>query len=139
MRCLLLLQSDREGELIFYVDERNLQVFDEQETLLSPDGWLWPLPERILTQEEAMDRLCAEAYALIATCGYDLDYGAGLLDEGIRRWCKHSGLPYLGMYAVRDEDYTPEDNKNLTAFKTEKAVAGARDFANKLLEYGGSL
>ena len=36
-----------------------------------------------------------QTYALIATCGYDLDYGAGLLDEGIRRWCKHSSLSYL--------------------------------------------
>ena len=70
-----------------------------------------------------------QAYALIATCGYDLDFGAGLLDEAIRRWCRHSGLPYLGMYAVRDED-------NLASFKTEEATAGAREFARKLLAYG---
>lgn len=67
-----------------------------------------------------------QAYALIVTCGYDLDYGAGLLDEGFRRWSKHSGLPYLGMYAVRDED-------NLASFQTEKAIAGAREFALKVL------
>ena len=69
-----------------------------------------------------------QSYALIATCGYDLDYGAGLLDEGIRRWCKHSGLPYLGMYAVRDED-------DLASFQTEEAIAGAREFALKILDY----
>ena len=69
-----------------------------------------------------------QAYALIVTCGYDLDYGAGLLDEGIRRWCKHSGPPYLGMYAVRDED-------NIVSFQTEAAITEARDFALKILEY----
>ena len=69
-----------------------------------------------------------QAYALITTCGYNLDYGAGLLDEGLRRWCKHSSLPYLGMYAVRDEG-------NLASFQTENATAGAREFARKLLQY----
>ena len=69
-----------------------------------------------------------QAYALLATCGYDLDYGAGLLDEGLRRWCKHSGLPYLGMYAVRDKD-------NLASFQTEAAIAGAREFAHKILTF----
>ena len=67
-----------------------------------------------------------QAYALIATCGYDLEYGAGLLDEGIRRWCEHSGLPYLGMYAVRDED-------DLASFQTDEAMAGAREFARKIM------
>ena len=69
-----------------------------------------------------------QACALIATCGYEIDYGAGLLDEGLHRWCKHSGLPYLGMYAVRDED-------DLASFKTEAAVAGAREFALKILKH----
>lgn len=69
-----------------------------------------------------------QAYALIATCGYDLDYGAGLLDEGIKRWCKHSGLEYLGMYAVRDED-------DMASFQTEEAIKGARSFAQKILEH----
>jgi len=72
-----------------------------------------------------------QSYALIATCGYDLDYGAGLLDEGIRRWCTHSGLPYLGMYAVRDED-------DLASFQTEEAIQGARQFARIVLEEGTS-
>lgn len=67
-----------------------------------------------------------QGYALIATCGYGPEYGADLLDEGIRRWCKHSGLPYLGMYAVRDED-------DLASFQTEAAIKGARAFAKKVI------
>ena len=69
-----------------------------------------------------------QAYALIATCGYDIDYGAGLLNEGLHRLCVHSGLPYLGMYAVRDED-------DLASFQTEAAIAGAREFARNVLKY----
>lgn len=67
-----------------------------------------------------------QSYALMATCGYEVEYGADLLDEGLRRWCKHSGLLYLGMYAVRDED-------DLASFQTEEAQNGARAFARKLL------
>jgi len=79
-----------------------------------------------------------QAYALITTCGYDLDYGAGLLDEGLRRWCKHSdSLPYLGMYAVRDEDYTLEDNRNMKSVKTAAAIAGAQEFAREIIQHGG--
>ena len=70
-----------------------------------------------------------QSYALMATCGYDLDYGAGLLDESMRRWCAHSGLPYLGLYAVRDED-------DLASFQTEKAIHGARQFARRVIENG---
>jgi len=70
-----------------------------------------------------------QSYALIATCGYDLDHGAGLLDEGVRRWCTHSGLDYLGMYAVRDKD-------NLASFQTHEAIQGARQFAQHILEKG---
>jgi len=69
-----------------------------------------------------------QAYALIATCGYDIEYGAGLLDEALRRWAKHSGVPYLGMYAVRDEN-------DMASFQTDEAITGARDFARKIMKY----
>lgn len=65
-----------------------------------------------------------QRYALLATCGYELDYGAGLLDEALRRWCAHSGLGYLGMYAVRDED-------DLASFQTPGAVEGAKGLCQK--------
>ncbi|MCL2397041.1 MAG: flavodoxin family protein [Defluviitaleaceae bacterium] len=70
-----------------------------------------------------------KAIGLIATCGYEPEYAADLLDEAIRRLCKHSDIPYAGMYAVRDGD---EDN--LEAFRTEDAVAGSKEFAQKILQ-----
>ncbi|MCL2674426.1 MAG: flavodoxin family protein [Defluviitaleaceae bacterium] len=69
-----------------------------------------------------------QAFALIATCGYDPSYGADLLDEAIRRWCVHSELQYLGMYAVRDED-------NPASFRTPEAISGAKAFAQNILKY----
>lgn len=63
--------------------------------------------------------------AIIATHGYDADYGAGLFETGIKRLCEHSELNYMGMYSVRDED-------DLTSFQTESAVVGAKNFALKL-------
>ncbi|WP_058485353.1 flavodoxin family protein [Defluviitalea phaphyphila] len=64
--------------------------------------------------------------AIIATHGYDVEYGAGPFETGIKRLCKHSGLEYMGMYSVRDED-------DLASFKTDSAVKGAKEFARKLL------
>ena len=65
--------------------------------------------------------------AIIATHGYDAEYGAGPFETGVKRLCEHSHLNYLGMYSVRDED-------DLASFQTETAKSGARLFANKLLE-----
>lgn len=65
--------------------------------------------------------------AIIATHGYDAEYGAGPFETGIKRLCEHSSLKYMGMYSVRDLD-------DLASFQTEEAVNGARAFARKLLE-----
>jgi putative NADPH-quinone reductase len=64
--------------------------------------------------------------AIIATHGYDAENAARPFEMGIERLCEHSGLKYLGMYSVRDED-------NIASFQTEEAVQGARDFALRLL------
>lgn len=65
--------------------------------------------------------------AIIATHGYDVEYGAGPFQTGIKRLCEHSNLEYMGMYSIRDED-------DLASFQTEEAINGARDFAQRLLE-----
>ena len=64
--------------------------------------------------------------AIVATHGYDAEYGASPFETGIKRLCEHSKLNYMGMYSVRDED-------NLTSFQTEKAILGAKFFAQNLL------
>lgn len=43
--------------------------------------------------------------ALISTCGYAPDKGADLWKEGMRRYCKHSKLEYLGMVCERQRSY----------------------------------
>ncbi len=64
--------------------------------------------------------------AIVATHGYDANYGAEPFEMGIERLCKHSNLNYMGMYSVRDED-------DLASFQTESAISGAKNFAQKLL------
>ena len=44
--------------------------------------------------------------ALVVTCGYRPEKGADLFEEGVKRYCKHSGLRYLGMLAERDLGYS---------------------------------
>lgn len=65
--------------------------------------------------------------AIIATHGYDADYGANPFETGIKRLCEHSHLKYAGMYSVRDKD-------DLASFQTAEAIAGAREFALQLLK-----
>lgn len=43
--------------------------------------------------------------ALITTCGYRPEQGADLWETGIKRYCKHSGLEYMGMLAERHMGY----------------------------------
>lgn len=64
--------------------------------------------------------------AIIATHGYEGDYATSPFETAVQRLCVHSGLEYLGLYSVEDED-------DLASFQTEEAKSGARDFARKLL------
>ena len=64
--------------------------------------------------------------AIIATHGYDVEYGTSPFETGIKRLCEHSHLNYLGMYSVRDED-------DLASFQTPEAIEGAKKFARHLL------
>ncbi len=64
--------------------------------------------------------------ALITTCGYEIEAGAGVFEEGVRRYAKHSNLHYLGMLAVRDIE-------SKTAFTNDKTVKLAKQFANKVI------
>ena len=64
---------------------------------------------------------------LVVTCGYKPETGAGLLEEGIIRYCKHSQLNYLGMLAERDLGYK-------SVFMDEEKEKNARLFAQKILK-----
>ena len=64
--------------------------------------------------------------AIIATHGYDVEYGTGPFETGIKHLCEHSHLNYLGMYSVRDED-------DLSSFQTPESKEGAKKFARHLL------
>lgn len=64
--------------------------------------------------------------ALITTCGYRVEKGADLFEEGMKRYCKHSMLHYAGMLCERHLGYD-------TVFMDEKKRANALAFADGLL------
>ena len=64
--------------------------------------------------------------AIIATCGYKPEKGADLFEEGMKRYCKHSELQYLGMLAERDLGYA-------SAFMTPDKIAHSKAFAAQLM------
>lgn len=64
--------------------------------------------------------------ALITTCGYPPEKGADLLEEGIRRYCRHSRLKYRGMLVERHMGYD-------IPFMDDAKADRARNFARGLL------
>lgn len=67
------------------------------------------------------------AMALLETCGYRPEKGCGLFEEGMRRYCKHSGLRYLGSHAERHLGY---GTVFMDADKEERTRAFARNLLN---------
>ncbi|KAF5035861.1 NADPH-dependent FMN reductase [anaerobic digester metagenome] len=65
--------------------------------------------------------------AVITTCGYRTEKGADLFEEGIKRYCAHSQLNYLGMLSERDLGYKTE-------FMSDDKAEHARSFARKLID-----
>lgn len=65
--------------------------------------------------------------AILATHGYDQRYATEPFEMGVKRLCKHSGLEYIGLYSVQDED-------DLASFQAEAAVNGAREFAREIFK-----
>lgn len=63
--------------------------------------------------------------ALIATCGYPIEKGTDLWESGMKRYCKHSHLHYIGMLAEHDGGYQ-------VAFMNQEKELHAIDFAQKI-------
>ncbi len=68
-----------------------------------------------------------KSVAIVTTCGYKPDKGTDLFEEGVRRYCKHSGLEYIGKLAERHLGYDVE-------FMDEKKRDRAETFARSLME-----
>lgn len=65
--------------------------------------------------------------AILATHGYEAAYALAPFEMGMQRLCRHSGLIYAGAYSVRDTD-------DIASFRSAEAIAGARAFADRLLD-----
>ena len=68
-----------------------------------------------------------KSVALLMTCGYRPEKGCDLFEEGVRRYCKHSQLRYLGSHAERHLGYD-------TVFMDPDTEARTRAFARRLLQ-----
>jgi multimeric flavodoxin WrbA len=68
-----------------------------------------------------------KALCALATCGYRPENGTDLFDEGLRRWCKHTRVRYLGLHAARHLGYD-------RTFLTAEIEANTADFAEKIFK-----
>jgi len=69
-----------------------------------------------------------KALALLMTCGYRPEKGSDLFEEGMRRYCRHSGLRFLGSHAERHLGY------HAGPFMDEDKADRTREFAKQLLK-----
>ncbi len=67
-----------------------------------------------------------KSMALLETCGYRPEKGCDLFEDGMRRYCRHSGLRYLGSHAERHMGYD-------VPFMDADKEARTRAFARVLL------
>ncbi len=77
-------------------------------------------------EEKGPSLWAGKKVALITTCGYRPEKGSDLFEEGIKRYCKHSQLNYIGMLVERHLGYNIE-------FITEEKINNARLFARELM------
>ncbi len=104
-------------------------------------SWSWTAP-----MKAALDRLVygmnkyygeewgpslwsGKKVALVTTCGYPVEKGTDLLEEGLRRYCKHSRLEYVGMLAERQRNYK---ENFMDEEKEQKAVAFAESMVSEV-------
>lgn len=76
-------------------------------------------------EEKGPSLWAGKAMALITTCGYPPEKGADLWAEGMRRYCRHSKLNYLGMLAEHHKGYQ-------TTFMDDEKERRAIAFAQSL-------
>ena len=129
--CYGCIQQDDVGQIMDCVIKSDCVV------LATPIyTWYCPAPMKaLLDRHYGLNKFYGSAtgslwkgkkIAIIATHGYDAHYATLPFETGIRNLCDHSGLNYIGMYSVRDED-------DIASFQTQEAIAGARNFALQLL------
>ena len=70
--------------------------------------------------------LAGKAMAAVVTCGYRPERGADLFAEGMRRWCRHTVMTWLGALEERHMGYS-------TVFMDEEKAAHAAAFAGELM------
>lgn len=67
---------------------------------------------------------------IIATCGYDLEYGISPFEDGIKRFCEHFKIKYIGKAAVQRN---PGDG--VDKFENEASKKIVTDFAKKVISF----
>ena len=77
-------------------------------------------------EEKGPSLWAGKKLALLCTCGYPPEKGADLWEAGMKRYCKHSRLTYLGMLAEHDPGYRD-------VFMSPDKAERARAFAAQLL------
>ena len=67
--------------------------------------------------------------AAVTTCGYPPEKGSDIFEEGLKRYCRHSGLEFAGMLTEHHEGYG-------TVFMDSQKAEHMKEFVRVLYESG---
>ena len=76
-------------------------------------------------REKGPKLLAGKRLAAIATCGYPPERGADLWEEGLKRFCRHGGLEYMGLFCRQDWG-------KREPFMNQEREQAVRDFARAI-------
>lgn len=76
-------------------------------------------------REKGASLLEGRRVATVVTCGYRPQEGADLWEQGLKRWCAHGKMEYMGMLCRRDLG-------RKVPFLDEEKEQAARDFAQAI-------
>ncbi|RHR09093.1 flavodoxin family protein [Pseudoflavonifractor sp. AF19-9AC] len=76
-------------------------------------------------REKGASLLEGRRVATVVTCGYRPQEGADLWEQGLKRWCTHGKMEYMGMLCRRDLG-------RKVPFLDEEKEQAARDFAQAI-------
>jgi len=76
-------------------------------------------------REKGPKLLAGKRVVSVVTCGYPVEKGADLWEEGLKRFCRHGNLEYMGMFCRRDRG-------GREPFLTEDRAQAVRVFAQAI-------
>lgn len=144
--CRVCFECQKEERLYCVIDDDMQPVYRAVEeadlVVIAAPVYIWSVPAPV---KAVLDRLAyascryygenpsgasylkGRKFAVLTTHGYPREKATDLLDEEMKRFCKHCYAEYMGIHSERQRSYKEK-------FMDEEKAMDARDFARRLVK-----